>query len=127
MSDSLRPLWTIACQALKCMELSRQEYWSGLPCPSPGDLADPGIKLESPALQAVSLPSELPGSPQKTFVYSQVWRIQVQDQDISVFIFSEVFLPGLHLAIFLVFSHKTFPLCACICTVSFVSPNLFFL
>ena len=45
------------------MEFSRQEYWSGLPFPSPGDLPDPGIKPWSPALQADSLPSELPGRP----------------------------------------------------------------
>ena len=43
------------------MEFSRQEYWSGLPLPSPGDLPDPGIEPRSPALQADSLPSELPG------------------------------------------------------------------
>ena len=40
------------------MEFSRQEYWSGLPFPSPGDLPDPGIKPRSPALQVDSLPSE---------------------------------------------------------------------
>ena len=43
------------------MEFSMQEYWSGLPLPSPGDLPDPGIELGSPALQADSLPSEPPG------------------------------------------------------------------
>ena len=43
------------------MEFSRQEYWSGLPFPSPGDLPNPGIKPRSPALQVDSLPSELPG------------------------------------------------------------------
>ena len=42
---------------------SRQEYWTGLPFPSPGDLPDPGIKPGSPTLQANSLPSELPGKP----------------------------------------------------------------
>ena len=42
------------------MEFSRQDYWSGLPFPSPGDLPDPGIKPRSPALQADSLPSEPP-------------------------------------------------------------------
>ena len=41
--------WTVACQALLSMEFSRQEYWSGLPCPSPGDLRDPGIEPASPA------------------------------------------------------------------------------
>ena len=42
---------------------SRQEYWSGLPFPSPGDLPDPGIEPGSPALQADALPSELLGKP----------------------------------------------------------------
>ena len=42
------------------MEFSRQEYWSGLPLPSPGDLPNPGIKPGSPALQADTLPSEPP-------------------------------------------------------------------
>jgi len=42
------------------MRFSREEYWSGLPCPSPGDLPNPGIEPRSPALQADSLPSELP-------------------------------------------------------------------
>ena len=45
------------------MEFSRQEYWSGLPFPSPGDLPDPGIEPRSPALQADALPSEPPGTP----------------------------------------------------------------
>ena len=55
--------WTVACQVPLFMEFSRQEYWSGLPCPSPGDLPDPGIKPRSPALQADSLPSDPPGKP----------------------------------------------------------------
>ena len=45
------------------MEFSRQQYWSGLPFPSPGHLPNPGIELRSPALQAYSLPSEPPGKP----------------------------------------------------------------
>ena len=45
------------------MGFSRQEYWSGLPLSSPGNLPDSGIKLRSPALQADSLPSEPPGNP----------------------------------------------------------------
>ena len=40
------------------MEFSREEYWNGLPCPSPGDLPNPEIKLGSPSLQADSFPSE---------------------------------------------------------------------
>ena len=45
------------------MGFSRQEYWSGLPFPSPGDLPDPGIEPGSPALQADSLPTDYEGSP----------------------------------------------------------------
>ena len=45
------------------MEFSRQEYWSGWPFPTPEDLLDPGMEPGSPALQADSLPSELPGKP----------------------------------------------------------------
>ena len=50
--------WTVACQAPLSTGFSRQEYWSGLPSPSPGDLSDPGIKPGSPALQEDSLPAE---------------------------------------------------------------------
>ena len=50
--------WTVACQAHLSMEFSRQEYWSGLPFPSPGELPNPGIEPGSPALQAGALPSE---------------------------------------------------------------------
>ena len=53
--------WNVAYQAPLSMGFSRQEYWSGLPFPSSGDLPNPGIKLWSPALQADALPSELPG------------------------------------------------------------------
>ena len=49
-------LWTVARQAHLSMEFFRQEYWSGLPCPRPEDLPNPGIKPWSPALQADSLP-----------------------------------------------------------------------
>ena len=55
--------WTVAFQPPLSMGFSRQEYWSGLPFPSPRDLPDPGIKPGSPALQAVSLPNELRGKP----------------------------------------------------------------
>ena len=59
-------LWTIACQALLLMECSRQEYWSGLPRPSPGDLPNPGIKpvsLSSPALAGRFFTTVPPGKP----------------------------------------------------------------
>ena len=60
MSDSATS-WTVAYQAPLSMGLSRQEYWSGLPFPSPGDLPNLGIEPRSPTLQADALPSELPG------------------------------------------------------------------
>ena len=53
--------WTVAYQAPQSMDFSRQEYWSGLPSPSPGDLPNAGIEPWSPALQADTLPSEPPG------------------------------------------------------------------
>ena len=46
--------WTVACQDPLTMGFSRQEYWSGLPFPAPGDLPDPGIESGSPALQTVT-------------------------------------------------------------------------
>ena len=48
------------------MGFSRQEYWSGVPFPSPGDLPDPGIEPRSPVLQADALPSEPPGKPKRS-------------------------------------------------------------
>ena len=57
--------WTVACQASTSMGFSRQEYWSGLPFPSPGDLPNPGIEPRSPALEADVLTSEPPGKPFK--------------------------------------------------------------
>ena len=58
--------WTVVHQAPLSVEFSRQEYWSGLPCPPPGDLPNPGFEPKSPALQADSLPSEPPGKPKNT-------------------------------------------------------------
>ena len=56
-------LWTGAHQAPLSRGFSRQEYWSGLPCPSPGNLPNPGITPGSPAWQEDSLPSQPPGKP----------------------------------------------------------------
>ena len=60
---------TVAHQAPLSMEFSRQEYWSGLPFSSPGDLPNPGIEPRSPILQADRLPSELPGKPYILYMY----------------------------------------------------------
>ena len=54
--------WTVAYQASQSVGFSRQEYWSGLPFPSPGDLPNPGIEPRSPALQADALASEPPAA-----------------------------------------------------------------
>ena len=64
-------LWTVAYKAALSMEFSRQEYWSGLPLPSPGDLPDPEIEPGSPALQADALPSEPPGKIPRIYIISE--------------------------------------------------------
>ena len=58
------------------MKFSRQEYWRGLPFPSPGDLPNPGMESRSPALQADSLPSEPPGKP---IVHAWMWWKNLQE------------------------------------------------
>jgi len=63
VSDSFATPWTIARQAPLSMNFSRQEYWSGLPFPPPGDLLNPGIQPRSPALQRDFLSSEPAGKP----------------------------------------------------------------
>ena len=57
--------WTVVYQASLSMGFSKQEYWSGLSFPSPGDLPNPGIEPGSPALQADALSSEPPGKPKE--------------------------------------------------------------
>ena len=61
--------WTVAHQAPLSVGFSRQEYWSGLPFPSPGDLPNPGIEPRSPALQAYALTSEPPGKPSHHYLH----------------------------------------------------------
>ena len=68
LCPSLCDLMAVALQAPLSWEFFRQEYWSGLPCPSPRDLPNPGIKPRSPALRAGSLPSEPPGKPPCIYV-----------------------------------------------------------
>ena len=63
MSDSFLTPWAVAPQASLPTGFSRQESWSGLPFPPPGGLPDPGVEPGPPALQADSLPNELPGKP----------------------------------------------------------------
>ena len=68
--------WTVAHQASLSMEFSRQEYWSGLPFPSPGDLPDPGIEPGSPSLQADT----------STRKHIYLWVTAVTDNKIEVII-----------------------------------------
>ena len=75
--------WTIAYQGPLSMGFPRQEYWSGLPFPSPGDLPKPGIKPGSPVLRADTLPSEPPrlqkagllGPRERTLPKAELWEV----------------------------------------------------
>ena len=81
--------WTVGHQAALPMGFSRQEYWSGLPCPPPGDLPDPGMEPvfpESPALQTDSLPPSHLGSP----VLASI--IQQSDSVIYIYIYIYIYI-----------------------------------
>ena len=80
MSDSLWPHGLQHARLLCSWGFSRQEYWSELACPPPGDLPNPGIEHRSPALQAYCLPAELPGKPKvkaKMFHFF-IWKVKVK-------------------------------------------------
>jgi len=90
-------MWTVAHQAPLSMEFSRQEYWSGSPLPSPGDLPDPEIKAWSPALQADPLPFELPGKSRMWYIQWNIIQPQKKNEkpaaawtDLEIIILSEV-------------------------------------
>ena len=68
------PMDCSPCQAPLSMGFSRQKYWSGLPCPPPGDLPKPGIKPRSSMLQADSLPSEPLGKPIFLYIYVMFFK-----------------------------------------------------
>ena len=100
LSDSLQHSMYVHAQSLRScltlgnpmaplsMEFPRQEYWSRLPCPPPGDLPNPGLEPTSPTLQTDSLPSEPPGKPFNEMNY--VWKCLESGRqntvDISLFI-----------------------------------------
>ena len=69
--------WTIAHHTPLSTEFPRQEYWSGFPLPSPGDLPNPGIEPRSPAVQE-SLPTESPGKPEESLgkSYQDIYEIR---------------------------------------------------
>ena len=118
--------WTVAHQAPPSMGFSKQEYWSGLPLPPPGDLPGPGIEPRSPALQADTLTSEPPGKPNGSRIYwlskhlhfEMTVDTQIQNcQDQTHYpLFSKIFLswltyiPG-NLAKFMDFIFYSFSLC----------------
>ena len=68
--------WTVACQVPLSMGFSRQENWSGLPFPSPGDLSDPGMEPMSPALAGKFFTSESPGKPLVIILVSRLVCLQ---------------------------------------------------
>ena len=76
MSNSFETPWTVAHQAPLSMGFPRQEYWSGWPLPSPGNLPDPEIELRSPALQADSILSEPPEKPTELVYRARVITLQ---------------------------------------------------
>ena len=88
--------WTVAYQAPLSMGFSRQEYWSGLPFPSPGDLPDSGTESRSPVLQADSLPSEPLGKPPEVSIVhicsGEVNRAKLEDE---ISLFCTKLFPGL--------------------------------
>ena len=76
VSYSFATPWTVAPQTPLSLELSRQEYWSGLPFPSPEDLTNPGFDPRSSSLQADSLLSEPPGKSRETEFHKFVERFK---------------------------------------------------
>ena len=77
---------TAAHQAPPSMGFSRQEYWSGLPCPSPGDLRNPRVDPGSPTLEADTLTSEPPGKPQQrsSYTYFKQQRFLIVGQSFQI-------------------------------------------
>ena len=87
LSHSLRPHGLKPVRLFCPWGFSRQEYWSGLPCPPPGDLPNPGIKPRSPTLQADSLSCKLPGKPKNTGkgslpLFQGIFSTQVSNQSL---------------------------------------------
>ena len=92
-------LWIVALQATLSVEFSRQEYWSLLPFPYPGDLPIPGTEAASPvvsALQADSLPLSLQGSPKKDTAWGsfvETWQLKASKEEKGKNLYPGVFVP----------------------------------
>ena len=85
--------WTVAHQAPLAIAFSRQEYWNGLPFPSPGDLPDPGIQPRSPALQADSLLTELANIQKTMSLQKRLWPLlEMTTRRCSFIVFDPNFL-----------------------------------
>ena len=121
----------VAFLAPPSMGFSMQEYWSGLPFPSPGHLPDPGIKLRSPTLQADSLLSESPGNPRKlgiifnnSFYFTSHKQLSTKVADST----SEKYFKPSHFSPLLLPLHETRPLsCLDYCKTSQMNPYALFL
>ena len=75
--------WTVTCQAPLSMGFSRQEYWSGLPCPPPGDRPNPEVKPTSPALAGGFFTTEPPGKPKGRRMRPIAWHSQKEKRNRS--------------------------------------------
>ena len=82
--------WTIACQAPLSMGFSRQEYWRGLPFPSPGDLPNPGIEFRSPIRQVDPLPSEPPGYLTAIYSTSPIFSVPMENFDRKILVYKGI-------------------------------------
>ena len=90
MSNSLQPPRTVACQAPLSIEFSRQEYWSRLPFPSPGDLLDLGIKLASPVLAGIFFTTEPTVEYYSAIKKNEIMPFVVTQMDPEVVTLSEI-------------------------------------
>ena len=101
--------WTVPRQASLSMGFSRQGYWSGLPCPPPGDLPNPGIKPRSPTLQADSLSAEPQGKPEFQLKSHKLPRNQ-KAMKIFSFVIKKMIQP-LHVNVVVKYLEFNFPSC----------------
>ena len=104
--------WTVAHQALLSIGFSRQEYWSGLTCLSPGDFPDPGTEPESPVLAGGFFTTEPPGKP-----YMTLYRHKVRTED-TLLVKALASLPFTHSMVFILLH-----LCSCY-TISSIYPSV---
>ena len=92
MSNSFETPWTAAHRAPLCVKFSRQEYWSALPFPAPGDLPDPGIKPMSPACHRDSLPMIQQSKPH--LLNKTIWKIEKEKYLIFDFLDTTASIPS---------------------------------